>query len=366
EPFAPGKLVDRTTFGVQVGDASEDTLTALRELGVGSVRLQARWGDVSQTTQAVTALRGAGYDVLVRLSQPKDAWDDLEAWRAYVRRAFEAMRDEASCFEIGAAPNRIKWAGYETYHDYAAAARVAGAVARDIGVHTAGPATQDFEPYWTAAALADFAGFDVLSDHLYTDRSGEPENAEEGVFDIVNKMRLFRALAQVYGQREFWSTQFNWILDVPGGEQWAARSSLVDEERQADYLVRYYVLGLSSGFVERMYWFVLRGRLTGLLDDDGSERPAFEAYRHMTRQLAGATFRGRMESPPWVYLMSFDKGGRRLVVAWTRDGKRHRARLPALLVRDRDGAIVAGRRDELEVGPSPIYVTLGAPACRER
>ena len=40
----------------------------------------------------------------------------------------------------------------------------------------------------------------------------------------------------------------------------------MDEETQADYLVRYYLLTLGTGLVERVFWWQVVARGYGLVD----------------------------------------------------------------------------------------------------
>ena len=49
----------------------------------------------------------------------------------------------------------------------------------------------------------------------------------------------------------------------------------VDEQTQADFLSRYYLLMLASGMIERVYWWRLVARGYGLMEPrpDGSLRP---------------------------------------------------------------------------------------------
>ena len=74
----------------------------------------------------------------------------------------------------------------------------------------------------------------------------------------------------------------------------------MDETAQADYLVRYYLLALGTGLVERVFWWQLVARGYGLVDpaapgdpagrDDPRgprRRPAFFALKTLLRELDG-------------------------------------------------------------------------------
>ena len=357
-PFGQKVEIKRSAFGVDIGAGQADThLQHLLSLGVGSVRLTVGYGGIDGIGAALPILEAAGIEPLVKLVQPADKTTDLAAWEAFLREAFSRLSPRVTYFEIGTCPNRIKWSGYESFYEYAEAAKVARKVADEFAeVTLVGPATQDFEPYFTATVLHGFAGFDVLSDHLYVDRSGEPESAEEGLFDVVGKGRMFKAIARLHGIDEFWSTQFNWVsTDTPEGVQYGGG---VDAQTQANYLARYHLLALASGMVDRCYWYGLEATLCGLLDGQGQKRPAYDAYAFLANALSGATFEKRWPTPPNVYVLEFAKRGKRLLAAWTRDGGTYELEVEVLEAHNRDGEKVALSGKAVTLGPSPLYITL--------
>ena len=108
--------------------------------------------------------------------------------------------------------------------------------------------------------------FDAVSALLYVDRRGAPENAQAG-FDTVDKVVLLKAIAETAKNAagRVWITEVNWPL-WEGPHSPAGKSVSVDEESQADYLVRYYLLALGTGLVERVFWWQLVARGYGLID----------------------------------------------------------------------------------------------------
>ena len=217
-------------------------------------------------------------------------------------------------FQIGQAINRSKWGiwSHSEYHDlYLAAAEI---LRKYEGVELMGPAVIDFE---FQALLAIVNGgkkdlhFDVVSSLLYVDRRGAPENQQMGL-DTVDKVTLLRAIAEV-GRRSndrCWITEVNWPL-WEGPHSPAGKTVSVSEEEQANYLVRYYLLTLGTGCVERVYWWRLIARGYGLIApaSDGSlrRRPAWHALQNMNAQLDGALFHGPLAGPDGVYLYRFGR-----------------------------------------------------------
>ena len=145
--------------------------------------------------------------------------------------------------------------------------------------------------------------FDGLASLLYVDRRGAPENRQLG-FDTEGKVRLLAAIAgtaRLLASGRQWIPEVNWPLRE-GPHSPAGKSVAVDEEAQADFLVRYFLLAGGSGRVERIDWWQLVAKGYGLCDPqpDGSlrERPSFRAMATLIRELAGTTCHGALRRGP--------------------------------------------------------------------
>jgi len=152
---------------------------------------------------------------------------------------------------------------------------------------------------------------------------------------------------------------------LEGPKSPAGRDASVDEERQADYLVRYCLLALGTGLVERAYWWQLVARGYGLVEPtEGREmrrRPAFAAMAQMLRALAGSTFEGPLENGPGAWLYRYtDPEGRELVVGWTNGEPAERALpRPTEQACERDGSPRVLRDPQrVELASSPRYFYL--------
>jgi hypothetical protein len=238
-------------------------------------------------------------------------------------------------------------------------------------VRLLGPAVIDFELYATAALLnmrwRTGLRLDGVASLLYVDRRGAPENTQLGL-DTVGKVTLLKAIADTARNSTpgSWITEVNWPL-WEGPHSPAGRTVSVDEETQADYLVRYYLLALCSGLVERVYWWQLVARGYGLVapQEGGSlrRRPAFDALACLARSLRGATFTGALPAPRDGRLYAFlAADGHRVVVGWsTTPGVR--AELPAEpeAAWGRNGAELATPGPTVELTGSPSYYRLQEP-----
>ena len=272
-------------------------------------------------------------------------------------------------FQVGQAINRSKW-GIWNVREYVELARAAEEILRPYrGVELLGPSVIDFEYHVTAAVLnlrdPGFR-FDAVSALLYVDRRGAPENRQAGL-DTEDKALLLRAIAGTArnSSSRCWITEVNWPLRE-GPHSPAGRDVSVDEEAQADYLVRYYLLTLSTGLVERVFWWQVVARGYGLVDPADPahprRRPSFHALKTLVRELDGARLEEVLAAPPPARLYRFRRpDGTEVVVGWSAADRPARATLPRPAVRviERGGEERrAPEGVEVEVGASPRYFRL--------
>jgi len=313
-------------------EAEDQLLQAVEDLGVHHVLLRLHpWEDDHQAElELASELHRRGFELTFALPQNRDLVRDPARWRARLEQLSEQFIPFGRTFQIGQAPNRSKW-GVWRYGEYLHLAEQASEVLRaHPGVELVGPAVIDFEFHVTAAlvnAKTAMPPFDALASLLYVDRRGAPENSQLG-FDTVDKLVLAQAIADTAKgcSGRSWITEVNWPLRE-GPHSPAGREVAVDESAQADYLVRYYLLALTSGCAERVYWWQLVAQGYGLIavaekGAPGRRRPAFAALATLERQLAGSTFQRRLASPPRSYLLLFaGAGGGEVVVGWSVDAE---------------------------------------------
>jgi tRNA A-37 threonylcarbamoyl transferase component Bud32 len=376
-------------------EAPEALLALVEQLGTRHLLLRLHpWQEDHRPEEELAAeLSRRGYDLTFALPQNRDLVRDPARWRASLACLGERFTPYGKRFQIGQAINRSKW-GVWNLRDYVELARGAEEVLRlHPGVELLGPAVIDFEYHLTIAALnlkgAGFQ-FDAVSGLLYVDRSGPPEGRQLG-FDAVDKVRLLRAIADTGvncrwaqegaegpegpggpvgkgnagspGNGRCWITEMNWPL-WEGPHSPAGRNVSVDEDTQADYLVRYYLLTLGTGLVERVFWWQLVARGYGLVDPgeapEGRCRPSFLALRTMLRELEGCRMEEVLPAPPPARLYRFRRpDGDEVVAGWSPARRQGRLPRPAARVVARDGeALPVPAGMEVELGPAPAYFHL--------
>ncbi len=299
----------------------EEIIGALKSAGIRQtlVRVPSWERDRLGRHAAFTALlRREGLDVVIALLQRRDDVLAPSGWRGFLADAFSALAPSASHFEVGHAWNRTKW-GVWDWREYVALAAPALELAAAHGVRVVGPAVIDFEFHLYPPVLRRLA-FDKVSSLLYVDRTGAPESAQFG-WTMAKKLALWRAVVDrsLREPRGCWITEFNWPLEGTGRYSPAPGKPSVTEEAQANYLVRYFVIGASSGLVERMYWWQLAAPGYGLIDNREPawrRRPGYFALQTLVRLVEGSRFEGKTAGAP-AEIYNFRKGSDDFAVCWT-------------------------------------------------
>ena len=349
----------------------EALMDAVERLGSRRILLRLHpWQTEHDAEEGLAAeLHRRGYELMFVLPQNRDLVRDLERWRSSVAELADRFGAFGRHFQIGQAINRSKW-GVWNHQEYLELVGIASEVLRrDPERELMGPAVIDYEPLRTAGImnLRDSGiYFDILASLLYVDRRGAPEGRQLG-FDTVDKIVQLKAIADTSrscGERS-WVTEFNWPL-WEGPHSPAGRKVAVDEEQQANYLARYYLLSLGTGLVERVYWWQLVARGYGLSHDTGGgelrQRPSFRAFSTLHSMLESATFLGPIEvSPPSRLYLFRTRDGTEVAVGWTTDDSRTELSLPrpASSGWTRDGVEIGGLpAQRVKVDAAPRYFRL--------
>jgi tRNA A-37 threonylcarbamoyl transferase component Bud32 len=355
-------------------EAPDVPIELVEELGSRHVLLRLHPWEEDHTAEEDLAreLHARGRELTFALPQNRELVRDPSRWRQALEEIAPRFLPYGRRFQIGQAINRSKW-GVWNLREYARLARTAEEVLRPHeGVELLGPAVIDFEYHVTAAVLnqrrAGFR-FDAVSALLYVDRRGAPENRQAGL-DTAAKVLLLKAIAETSRNAagRCWITEVNWPLKE-GPHSPAGRDVSVDEETQADYLVRYYLLALGTGAVERVFWWQVVARGYGLVDPtdpaNPRRRPSFHALQTLIRELDGARLEAVLPAPSPACLYRFRRpDGSEVIAGWSAANRPAKATLPqpATSVIGRGGeALAVPSGVEVEISGSPRYFRLRPP-----
>ncbi|WP_127555554.1 lipopolysaccharide kinase InaA family protein [Saccharospirillum alexandrii] len=313
---------------------------------------------------AVKQLADAGHEVSLGLVQSRLAVIEPARWQAFVHDAITATQPYLHCVEIGHAVNRVKWGFWNLEEMSRIWQGVSELKARYPHLTFLGPAVNDFEfQYYPPLLEAAGEPVDALSNHLYVDRRGAPENAQSG-FSTLEKCLYAKALADTYGKAGFYITEVNWPLHNTGDysplagayrPQGKPESPLhVSEQESAAYMIRYALIALCSGTTERIWWWRLSHPGFGLIDDLNGwrERPGWPALVHFHSLMAGETFRGREEKQGAIW-WHFDG----VSLVYSLSGSQLTLGSDTARVTDLTGHPLAAKAgDTLTLTGSPIYL----------
>lgn len=306
-----------------------DVLPALAATGTRHVRDEIYWDDVEvapgrfefpkKYEDYLSALRERGIRPLVPLTFENRHHDDgltpyTEAgFAAYARYATEVVRrhgEQLEAVEIWNEYNGGFAKGPATADRAATYAKMLRHAYRAIkrerpGLVVLGASTAGLPlPYLERLADAGaFEHMDAISIHPYRG-SLPPETLEPAIRDLQALLARRRPAAPL----PIWVTEIGWTARPPGT---FAGPEFVDEDTQADYLVRALTLLLSLD-VEKVYWYQLRehgvDKGLGLLRAaPGYEpKPAYRAFTTLLARLRGVKTVVRETAPDGVYCLRLD------------------------------------------------------------
>lgn len=346
------------------GERDDEVIGNLKAAGIDQTLVRVpswRRDDLALYERFIRRLRAEGCDVVCALLQRRDDVLEPASWEGFLKDAFSALSPLCSHFEIGHAWNRTKW-GVWDHKEYISLARAAVPLAARHGAPLIGPAVIDFEFHLYPPTLRAVP-FDKVSSLLYVDRSGAPENAQFG-WTTAKKVALWKAVvdATLGEPKNCWITEVNWPLEGAGEYSPAPGKPCVSEEDQANYLVRYFVICLAGGLVERIYWWQLAAPGYGLIDSRERvwrKRPSYHALSHMAGLLKGSRFEGA-DAAAGAMVFHFRKGSREFAVCWTKTGTAEHEfeRTPVRIV-DRDGREQPAGSNRIMIDEKPRYVFFG-------
>ncbi|MBI4175078.1 hypothetical protein HY523_00500 [Candidatus Berkelbacteria bacterium] len=157
--------------------------------------------------------------------------------------------------------------------------------------------------YWESLYSAGgWSSFDALGLHPYRDEA--PEEVRYNIGDFVNTLeQAANTIRKHGGGKKIWITEFG------------VKSSTVGQEKQANYLLREFVLARTVPEVEKIIMYRLRDNSSeswGMVGEDFTKRTIFSRYQQLVPSLEGAP------DPEFVYphekkvLDGFDAG----IVGW--------------------------------------------------
>jgi len=295
--FKSKKKIETKDFfamSVNLDKNPSESITLIEELGVKTLLIRLPLWEIERLAEYVSFVaQFKNKDILINILQDRKNIEDLTLFEKNIKKIFKAFPNVKK-FQIGNTINRKKWAFF-TIKEYLSFYQTAQIV-RDAAYHDKellGSSVIDFEYHYTIRSLYNFFSvkYDIFSSLLYVDRRGSPEGKQMG-FDLKKKINLLNAIMILSPKTKnrLFITETNWPISNTAPYAPTSEKECVSPDEYALYMVQYYLIALSTGQVERVYWHQLIAAGYGLIDNrEGIKKyPAFTAFKTMVSLLKEA------------------------------------------------------------------------------
>ncbi len=293
------------------------------ELGIEDLLVRLPLSDIENLERYKTFIEQfKEYNILVNILQDRRHIEDSELLKKSVREIFRTLPVKE--YQIGNAINRKKWAFFtidEYMRFYKTVQDIRDSEFKDIKL--IGSSVIDFEYHFSVRTLFNFhkIRYDKFSTLLYVDRRGSPENKQMGL-DLVKKIKLLYAMVTLSpkSSNEIIITETNWPITGTAPYAPTSEKECVNLEDYSLYMVQYYLMALSTGMINKVYWHQLVAAGYGLVDErNGRKYPAFEAFMTMTKFINKAKLI-KFDFSGEIKYMSFEKD-EIIEVLWSKSGE---------------------------------------------
>jgi hypothetical protein len=323
--FLPShKQSAKNFFGMGVNlDKGNAQIKLLDELGIDDLLIRFYLRDMDKINDYVEFIKKfKNKNIMINIIQDRVHIDDLDLLKKDIDIVFTRFK-MIKQFQIGNAINRSKW-GFFSVSEYLKFYKIIQDIRDDKfkEIKLVGSSVIDFEYHVTIRTLFNLSNikYDAIASLLYVDRRGAPENTQAG-FNLIGKIKLLKAIniLSFKSNNKIFITETNWPLSNTAPYAPTSEHECVNEDEYAKYMIRYYLLALSSTTVNTVYWHQLISAGYGLVDNRGKrvkKREVFYAYANMIKLLKNRTLL-------YSYItdkieITFDNG---LKVLWTLKGE---------------------------------------------
>jgi hypothetical protein len=240
--------------------------------------------------------------------------DALSEFRAYVIEQVKRYRGSVTHWEVWNEPPNFS--ADKSPASYAQIVATAYDAAKSVDPNIQiGIAAKSTHLQFLAEAIRNGAKdkFDFVTLHPYETVIYLPVGWEGPYLGIVSNTRaMLREVNPNKAEAPIWFTEVG-VEATTRGEQ------PISEEAQADSLIKIYAMGIAQG-VARIHWFDPQdseGLHFGLLRDDGTAKPAYQALRELTQALgAKPKFLGYVPLADNAYSLLFEGPSHDVLAAW--------------------------------------------------
>ena len=303
-------------------NGKEKDLLMMREAGADFVRTDFDWGYCQQDKEGpmsfshhdkmMQVVDNQNIQMLGILSSPQPY--DYRKWINYVAKTVGHFKNDVRYWEVINEADRwhLRYPEY-TPNDYVRQLRDAYPIikkqnkrAKVLFTSITDVQGKFFEEV-LEAGVSDC--FDIMNFHFYVNNNTEPEYLLKYFKDCQNILEKYKI------QKPVWFTETG-CTTAPG---------YADEEIQAKRLPRVFLISFASG-IEKVFWYKSRAAERsdqfeehfGLWHKDYTPKPAFYAYKTLTRMCPSKSTRPQIQRKGNVYIATWKQpNGKKVSAIWT-------------------------------------------------
>jgi len=347
-------------FGVGINfDKGLEQIELLKELNLKNINIRFPLSDMDRIDEYIEFVKKfKNYNILLTVLQNRENIENSGLFKKNIQDVFTKFSEIRILeFQIGNATNRSKW-GFFSITEYLKFYKTAFDIRNRYfpKLKLVGSGVIDFEYYNTIHTLFNFQkiNYDVTSSLLYVDRRGAPENRQSIIFNLEKKIELLWGLVKISKKTEnrIYITETNYPIRDTAPYTPTSQFETVSLDDYKKFMVRYFLISLSTQMVERVYWHQLVSAGYGLIDNREKKfkkYPAFHTFKVMLNILDGRKYLSHNFSKN-LHIVRF----RDLEIYWTLSDEVQIQFQENKKVLDIDGNI-ENRRDVV-ISTSPIYI----------
>ncbi len=315
-------------LGVNIDREPDTVVKMVNELGVDHLLIRFPLCKIDQLESYLSFVkRFQGKKIVLNLLQSRDLIENPQEFEKALTIVFRKFAPWVEAFQVANAVNRTKW-GFFSIDEYLRFYQVAYQLKKKKfrEVTLIGPSVIDFEFHLILRALFHLypIRFEKINTLLYVDRRGAPEKSHLGL-NLQRKIKVLASMLALSPRAgpDILITETNWPITGTSPYAPTSENECVAERVYTNYMVRYYLLALATGYIKTVYWHQLIAPGYGLVDNREGirKRGAYKAFYTMIRLLKGAKLE-KFEESHSHYTMLFVKGNKEIEAHWSLKPKR--------------------------------------------
>jgi len=285
---------------------------------------------------------------------------DMQFWSDYVSASVGRYDKDIKYWEVWNEFNGSFYSGIDKPKEYADLVVAASDAAKKVDpTAKIGMSVANFDVGFLDAAIKAGAAdhFDFICVHPYENLGALADGGEMGYLSLTGNLRDMLKANHQPVDMPLWITEVGYAVPV--------KPDPVGDAKEAEVLVKGELLSIAQGF-QRIFWFEARGpsygggKDLGIIREDWSKRPAYDALKLMTTLLGPEPkYVGWIDVDKGAYGFLFQGAKGNVLAAWTPPGKDLQATFDSdVTVTDLTGVATPLKAGQgLALTTTPVFVT---------